>query len=50
LAILAIGGIIYWVTGGGAMFGVTQPTELPETITVPNSTFTGNEQTNPFAQ
>lgn len=50
LAFLVIGGIIFWVTGGGALFQLATPTELPTTITPPNATFMGSEQTNPFAE
>ncbi len=50
LALLFIGGVIFYVTGGGALLGLTQPTNLPDTITPPNATFVGTEQTNPYAK
>ncbi len=48
LAILFIGGIVYYVTGGGAMMGLGRSTPLPETSVAPNATFMGDEQENPF--
>jgi hypothetical protein len=50
LALLLIGGVIYFVTGGGALFGLARPTNLPDRITPPNATFMGNERTNPYAE
>lgn len=51
LALLFIGGVIYYVTGGGALMGLGGSSgPLPETITPPNATFMGNEQTNPYAR
>ena len=53
LALLFIGAVIYFVTGGGALMGVfggRPATTLPDTVTPPNATFMGSEQENPFAQ
>ena len=50
LALLFIGGIVFYVTGGGALLGLGGTTSLPDTITPPNATFFGNEQENPFAE
>lgn len=53
LALLFIGGVIYFVSGGGALLGVFggRPAPgLPDTVTPPNATFIGSEHENPFAQ
>lgn len=52
LALLFIGGVIYFVTGGGALLGLGggRPAKLPDTITPPNATFMGAQQENPFAE
>ena len=52
LALLFIGGVIYFVTGGGALFGLGAGTsaKLPDTITPPNATFMGSQQENPFTE
>ncbi len=51
LALLFIGGIIFYVTGGGAILGLGGTAiTLPETITPPNATFMGSEQGNPYAE
>lgn len=48
IAVLVIGGIIFYVTGGGALLGVGGTQALPETTEAPNATFLGDEQSNPF--
>lgn len=48
LALLFIGAAIFYVTGGGALLGLGDPTELPETMTPPNATFMGDAEENPF--
>lgn len=49
IAFLVIGGIIFWVTGGGALFGIVGSSSgLPDTAEAPNATFMGDEQANPF--
>jgi hypothetical protein len=51
LALLFIGGIIFYVTGGGALLGLGgASTTLPDTVTPPNATFMGSEQENPYAE
>ena len=51
IALLVIGGIVFYVTGGGALLGLGgSSAQLPDTITPPNATFMGYEQTNPFAE
>ena len=50
LALLFIGGIVFYVTGGGALLGFGSSAPLPDTITPPNATFMGNEQANPYAK
>ncbi len=51
LAFLFIGGVVFFVTGGGSLFGLgAAPENLPDTITPPNSTFVGSEQSNPYAE
>ncbi len=51
LALLFIGGIVFYVTGGGALLGLGgSSAQLPDTITPPNATFMGNEQANPYAK
>jgi hypothetical protein len=49
LALLFVGAVIYYVTGGGSLFGLARPTRLPDTITPPNGNFVGYERTNPYA-
>ncbi len=51
VAFLVIAAIIFYVTGGGALFGVLGAGgtgSLPETTRPPNATFMGDEQANPF--
>ena len=50
LAMLLIGGAVFYYTGGASTLGLTQPQDLPETITPPNATFIGDEYTNPYAE
>lgn len=47
--LLIVGEFCYW-TDGGRMLGLNGPQDLPETISAPNSTFLGDEQTNPYLQ
>ena len=48
LAFLVIGGIVFYVTGGGALLGLGGSASLPETTQPPNATFMGYEQDNPY--
>ncbi|MCG8652381.1 MAG: hypothetical protein MI861_21250 [Pirellulales bacterium] len=48
IALLFIGAVIYYVTGGGGLFGLGNHDSLPETKQVPDATFLGDEQQNPF--
>ena len=48
LALLVVGGAIFYFSGGAASLGLVPPADLPETITPPNATFIGTEQANPF--
>jgi hypothetical protein len=48
IAVLVIAGAIYYYTDGGKMLGITQPTDLPDTMVPPNATFIGDEETNPY--
>jgi hypothetical protein len=51
LALLFIGGIVFYVTGGGALLGLGgTSTTLPDTIAAPNATFMGSAQENPYAE
>jgi len=50
IALLLAGGAAFYFLGGAEKLGLMQPTHLPETITPPNATFLGNEQTNPFSK
>jgi hypothetical protein len=48
LAILVIVGAAYYWSDGGRKLGLITPEALPETVTPPNATFLGDEQSNPF--
>ncbi len=48
IAILLITGAIYYWTDGEMLLGLTEPQTLPDTVAPPNSTFLGDEVTNPY--
>ena len=50
IALLFIGGVIFYVTGGGALLGFGATAPLPQTTQPPNATFMGDEQANPYFQ
>ena len=50
VALLLGGGAAFYFLGGAEKLGLSQPTDLPDTIEAPNATFMGDEQANPFAQ
>jgi hypothetical protein len=50
LVLLCVGVGAFWYSGGASRVGLAGPSELPDTITPPNATFVGNEQSNPFAE
>jgi hypothetical protein len=50
IALLFIGGIVFYVTGGGALLGFGSTGPLPQTTQPPNATFMGDEQPNPYFQ
>jgi hypothetical protein len=50
IALLCIGGIIFYVTGGASLLGFGRTGPLPQTTQPPNATFMGNEQANPYAR
>ncbi|MFK8114671.1 MAG: hypothetical protein AB8B91_20890 [Rubripirellula sp.] len=50
LALICIGGAVFYLNDGMSTLGFSAPQELPETITPRDRTFDGNEQTNPFVE
>ena len=50
VALLLVGGAVYYFSDGGVKLGFVETPELPETIEAPNATFLGSEKENPFAQ
>jgi hypothetical protein len=50
ITLVAICGAVFYATGGSSLFRLTGPSELPDTITPPNATFFGSEQSNPFVK
>ena len=50
IALLAAGGAAFYFLGGAEKFGIVNRGDLPETIEVPNSTFMGDAESNPFAE
>jgi hypothetical protein len=47
VVLLIVGALYYW-TDGDLMLGLNGPQELPDSINAPNSTFLGDEQSNPY--
>ena len=50
IAVLAAGGAAFYFLGGPEKLGLVNRGGLPETIEVPNSTFMGDAESNPFAE
>lgn len=50
IGLLVAGGVAFYMMGGPQKFGVGEQRELPETVDIPQSTFMGDAEANPFAQ
>lgn len=48
IAVLLITGALFYLTDGDMMLGLKEPQNLPDTIAPPNSTFLGDQVTNPY--
>jgi len=48
IAIMLITGAIYYWSDAEMLLGINGPQTLPDTVAPPNSTFLGNEVTNPY--